>query len=151
MFMFRAIWEFVQSWDCAVHSQNPEIACQSRDCALGLRNLAIVQHHCAISRSRGTDVQSQDSAISVACTIEPFKFPSYIKVTNIRNKLLQLRRHIQCRACILKHPHQGLLWSSPTRRNSLPLGLVREQRDPRSVECLHSRHHSLWKFSTLFC
>jgi len=34
---------------------------------------------------------------------------------------LQLCRHLQCRACILKPPHQGLLGSSPTRRNSLPL------------------------------
>ena len=36
---------------------------------------------------------------------------------------MQLCRHLQCRACILKPPHQGLLGSSPTRRNSLPLGL----------------------------
>ena len=89
---------------------------QSRDCAAP---------HCAISRSRGTGAQSRDSAISVACTIEfePFEFPSYIKVRDVRNKLLQLRRHLQCRACILKPPHQGLPGSSPTRRNSLPLGL----------------------------
>ena len=57
------------------------------------------------------------------CTFEPFEFPSYMKVRDVRNKLLQLRRHVQCRACILKPPHQGLLGSSPTRRNSLPLGL----------------------------
>ena len=31
--MFRAIWEFAQSRDCVAHSQNPEIAFQSRDCA----------------------------------------------------------------------------------------------------------------------
>ena len=31
--MFRAIWEFAQSQDCVTHSQNPEIAFQSRDCA----------------------------------------------------------------------------------------------------------------------
>ena len=84
-------------------------------CALGLGY--------AISRLRGTCAQSRDSAISVACTIEPFEFPSYIKVRDVRNKLLQLRRHFQCRACILKPLHQGLLGSSPTRRNSLPPGL----------------------------
>ena len=26
LYMFHAIWEFVQSWDCVAHSQNPEIA-----------------------------------------------------------------------------------------------------------------------------
>ena len=31
--MFCAIQEFVQSQDCAAHSQNPEIACESQDCA----------------------------------------------------------------------------------------------------------------------
>jgi len=67
----------------------------------------------------------RDCAISVACTIEPFEFPSYIKVRDVGNtcKLLQLHRHLQCRACILKPLHQGLLGSLPTRRNSLPLGL----------------------------
>ena len=53
-------------------------------------NLEIAQHQCAISRSRGTGAQSRDSAISVACTIEPIEFPSYIKVRDICNKLLQL-------------------------------------------------------------
>ena len=38
-YMFRTILEFAQSRDCAAHSQNPEIACQSRDCANVLRNL----------------------------------------------------------------------------------------------------------------
>ena len=57
------------------------------------------------------------------CIIELFEFPSYIKVRGVRNKLLQLRRHLQCQACILKPPHQGLLGSLPTQRNSLPLGL----------------------------
>jgi len=52
---------------------------------------------------RGTGAQYRHSAISVACTIEPFEFPSYIKVTDVRNKLLQLRRHLQC---ILKPLHQ---------------------------------------------
>ena len=94
--------------------ENPEIVCQSRDCALGL----IAWHHCTISRLRGTGAQSGVSTISVACTIEPFEFPSYITVRDVRNKLLQLRRHLQCRACILKPPYQGLLGSSPTRRNS---------------------------------
>ena len=102
---------------CAAHSQNPEIACQSQDCVLGLCNLEIARHQCTISRSHGTGAQSRD------CTIEPFKFPSYIKVRDICNKLLQLRRHLQCQACILKPPHQGILGSSPTRRNSLPFGL----------------------------
>ena len=100
-----------------------QIACQSRDCTLGLRNLEIAWHQCAISRLCGTSAQSGDSAISVVCTIEPFEFPSCIKVRDVRNKLLQLHRHLQCRACILKPPHQGLLGSSPTRRNSLPLVL----------------------------
>ena len=36
MFMFCAIWEFVQSWDCVGHSQNFEIAFQSRDCTPNL-------------------------------------------------------------------------------------------------------------------
>ena len=61
--------------------------------------------------------------ISVACTIEPFEFPMYIKVRGVCNKLLQLRLHLQCQACILKPPHQTLLGSLPTRRNSLPLCL----------------------------
>ena len=86
-------------------------------------NLEIAQWVYAISRSRGTGAQSRDSAISVACTIEPIEFPLYIKVKDVCNKLLQLCRHLQCRACILKPPHRGLLGSSPTRRNSLPLGL----------------------------
>jgi len=92
---------------------------------MGLRNLEIAQHRCAISRLRSTSAQSRDSAISVACPIEPIEFPSYIKVRDVCNKLLQLCCHLQCRACILKPPHQGLLGtgSSPTRRNSLPLGL----------------------------
>ena len=34
--MFHAIWEFAQSRDCVAHSQNPEIAFQSRDCAANL-------------------------------------------------------------------------------------------------------------------
>jgi len=51
------------------------------------------------------------------------RVPSYIRVRDVRNKLLHLRRHLQGWACILKPPHPGLLGSSPTRRNSLPLGL----------------------------
>jgi len=86
-------------------------------------NLEIAHWVYAISRLHGTSAQSRDSAISIACKIEPFEFPLYIKVRDVRNKLLQLRRHFQCRACILKPPHQGLLGSSPTQRNSLPLGL----------------------------
>ena len=95
-----------------------------------LHNLEIAHWVYAISRLRGisaqdrsTRAQSRDSAISVACTIEPFEFPSYIKVRYVCNKLLQLCCYLQCRACILKPPHQGLPGSSPTRRNSLPLGL----------------------------
>ena len=42
----------MQSGDCAAHSRNPEIACQSRDCVRHLRNLEIAQHGCAISRLR---------------------------------------------------------------------------------------------------
>ena len=83
-------------------------------------NLEIAQWVYAISRSRGTGAQSRDSAISVACTSEPIEFPSYIKVRDVCNKLLQLCRHLR----ILKPPHQGLLGSLPTRRNSLPLGLA---------------------------
>ena len=132
--MFCAIWEFAQCQDCAAHSQNPEIACQSWDCALGLHNLESEWHQCAISRLSGTSAQSWDSAISVACIIEPFKFPSYIKVRDVRNKLLQLRRHLQCRACILKPPHQGLLGSLPTRRNSPRSGYgCREIPDQQSA------------------
>ena len=123
LFLFRGIWKFAQTRDCTAHSQNPEIASQSRDCTLGLRNLETAWHQCVISRSRSTGAQSGDSEISVVCTIEPFDFPSFIKVRDVRNKLLQLRRHLQCRACIFKLPHQGLLGSSPTWRNSLPLGL----------------------------
>ena len=41
IYMFYAIWEFMQSRDCVAHSQNPEIAFESRDCAA---NLEIVQH-----------------------------------------------------------------------------------------------------------
>ena len=107
VYLFRAIWEFAQS----------------RDCALGLRNLKVARHQCAILRSCVTGAQSRDSTVSVVCTIEPFEFPSYIRVRDVRNKLLQLRRHLQCRACILKPLHQGLLGCSPTRRNSLPLCL----------------------------
>ena len=92
-------------------------------CVYALRNLEIAWHQCAISRSRGTSAQSRDSTISIACTIEHFEFPSYIKVRDICNKLLQLRCHLQCPACILKPPYQGLLESSKTQRNSLPLGL----------------------------
>ena len=110
IYMFCTIWEFAQSRDRAAHSQNPEIACQSRDCVAPVRNLEIAWHWCTIPRT-------------VACTIEPIKFPSYIKVRDVFNKLLQLCCHLQCRACILKSPHQGLLGSSPTQRNSLPLGL----------------------------
>ena len=77
-----------------------------------LRNLEIALRILRIPKLR-------DSAISVACTIEPFKFPSYSKVRDVRNKLLQLRRHFQCRECTLEPPHQGLLGSSSTRRNSL--------------------------------
>ena len=43
MYMFRAIWELAQSLDCVAHSQNPEIAFQSRDCATIVRNLQIAQ------------------------------------------------------------------------------------------------------------
>ena len=94
-------------------------------CAISrLRCAFLESENCApISRLRNGFAQSRDSAISVAYTIEPFEFPSYIKVRDVCNKLLQLCRHLQCRACILKPPHQGLLGSSPTRRNSLPLGL----------------------------
>jgi len=114
---------FSESGNCAPISRLRNGFTQSRDCAAPVRNLEIARHQCAISRSRGTGAQSRDSAISVACTIEPFEFPSYIKVRDVRNKLLQLRRHLQCRACILKPLHLGLLGSSPIRRNSLPLGL----------------------------
>jgi len=72
------------------------IPCITLDRALGLHNLEIARHQCAISRSHGTGVQSWDSTISFACTIEPFEFPSYIKVRDVRNKLLQLSRHLQC-------------------------------------------------------
>ena len=80
----------MQSQDCTAQSQNPETARQSQDCTLlGLHNLDIVEHQCAISRSHGTGAQSQDCTISVACAIEPrssFKFPSSIKVRNSRKE-----------------------------------------------------------------
>jgi len=77
---------------------------QSRICTIS-------RFHCAFSESRhcmpilrlhDTSAQSQDCAISVACTIEPrlsFEFPSFIKVRNILKELLQLRCHHQCQAC----------------------------------------------------
>ena len=108
--------------DCAVHSQNQEVACQSQDCALGLRN-EIARHQSAISRLHGTGVQSQGRAISVACTIEPFELPLYMKTRNIRNELLQLSHHRQCWICILKSQNKGLLGSSQTQRNFLSFGL----------------------------
>jgi len=86
---------------------------------------------CAISRLCGTIVQSQDCAAATpVCNLEitqfllhaQLKFQTYMKVKDIRNKLLQLRHHHQCRACILKPPHQGLLGSLPTRINSLRSG-----------------------------
>ena len=52
--MFHAIEEFVQSRDCAAHSQNPEIACQSWDCAqpiLILRNT--FAQSCAVCEHNG--------------------------------------------------------------------------------------------------
>jgi len=69
-----------------------------------------VQHQCAILRSHA------------GAQLNPWSFHC-IKVRDVCNRLLQLHRHLQCEACILKPPHQGLLGSSPTRRNSLPLGL----------------------------
>ena len=95
-------------------------------------NLEIAQWGYAISRlhgtsaqSRGTSAQSRDSAISVACTIEPFQLPSYIKVRDVR--ILQLRRHLQCRACILKPPHQGLLEVHQLGETPFPSGAERSQ------------------------
>jgi len=81
-----------------------------------------------VRRNVGVYVPCNLGILEIACwgyaiTIEPFKFPLYIKVRDVRNKLLQLCRHLQCRACILKPLHQGLLGSLPTRRNSLHLGL----------------------------
>jgi len=112
----------IAHWVYAISRLRGTIA-QSRDRTAPVRNLEIARHQCAILRSHGTGAQSQDSITSVACTIGPFGFPSYIKVRDIHNKLLQLRRHLQCQACILKPSHQGLLGSLPTWRNSLPLSL----------------------------
>ena len=124
---------------CSVKSgnlRNLEIALRILRIRKLRTNLEIARQQCAISRSRGTGVQSRDSAISVACTIEPFEFPSSIKVRDVRNKLLQLRR----RAFILKPLHQGLLGCSPTRRNSLPLGLGTgaERSQASSLKVLNS-------------
>ena len=50
-YMFRAIWEFAQSWDCAAHSHNLEIAfqsSQSRDCVTRACNLKIAWFACEI-------------------------------------------------------------------------------------------------------
>ena len=51
--------------------------------------------------------QSQNSTISVACTRLSFKFPSSIKVRNVRKEPLQLHLLCQCWACILKPPAPG--------------------------------------------
>jgi len=121
------------NWSCICSAQSGNLC-----------NLEIAHWVYAILRLCGTSAQSRDRAISVACIIEPFKFPSYIKVRDVRNKLLQLRSHLQCRACILKPLHLGLLGSSPIRRNSLPLGLgTGAESNPRPVECPRSRHHHL--------
>ena len=45
-----------------MHSQNHEIAFQSRDCTA---NLEIVQHACAISRSRDLHAQSANFGLSL--------------------------------------------------------------------------------------
>jgi len=84
-----------------------------------LLNLKIVLHILRV-RKLHTNLAIAHSILRLHNT---FVFPSYIKVRDVLNKLLQLCRHLQCRACILKPPQQGLLGSSPTRRNSLPLGL----------------------------
>jgi len=98
---------FSESRNCMPNSRLLTGFMKSRDCTAPVRN--------AQSRDRAAPVRNLE--------IEPFEFPSYIMVRDVRNKLLQLRRHLQCQACILKPPHQGLLGSSPTWRNSLPLGL----------------------------
>jgi len=109
-----ASWKAYVAWGEAEHP-----ICSYKTCGTLLQHIYVYVPHnlgtrdcvpisrlhstSAQSRDHVAPVQSRDSAISVA--------------------LLQLRRHLQCWACILKPPHQKLLGSSPTRRNSLPLGL----------------------------
>ena len=58
--MFRAIWEFAQSQDCVVHSQNPEIAL-NLEIAQYSCDLEIVQQKCrAISGFWERATQSRD-------------------------------------------------------------------------------------------
>ena len=112
-----------------------------------------------ILRLRTRFMQSQDCAalvcnldrrITVACTIESFDFPSCTKVRNVCNELLQLRCHHQCWTCILKPPHQGLLGSLPTQRNSLRIPLSLGTGAERSKTCVVPPFKAS-QFSTLFC
>ena len=73
VYMFRAIWEFVQSRDCVAHSRKPEIA----QTISGLRNV------CAISRSHAP-ARPTASIYCVARRMEdiPYKRHPSQKVSN---------------------------------------------------------------------
>jgi len=91
-----------------------------------LRNLRIPKLRCQ-SRDRVASVRNLETAqFLLRAQLNPLSFHrSYTKVRDVHNNLLHLRRHLQCRTCTLKPPHQGPgFWEvSPTWRNSLPLGL----------------------------
>ena len=65
-YMFRTIWEFAQSWDCAAHSQNLEIAfqsSQSRDCVI----TTCVQSQDCLICMRNLDIYKR-STLNFVCT-----------------------------------------------------------------------------------
>ena len=73
--MFRTIWEFVQSWGCFAHSQNPEIAPQSRDCATHVHNLKIAWFTCRIYELRTLPVSL--TVNNLLCSSQDGRHPWY--------------------------------------------------------------------------
>ena len=126
------------SWSCSCSVQSRNL--RHLEIALRILRIPKLRANLEIARwvlVRGTVAQSRDrdSAISVACTIEPFEFPSHIKVRDVRNKLLQLRRHLQCQA-VYSNPRTRGFWDvHQLGETPFPSVWVREQRDPRPVEC----------------
>ena len=106
-----------------------------------------------ISRLCSTGAQFQDRTIPVACTTEPrwlFELPWCIKVRNVCKELLQLRHHHQRQACT-QASHASDFWEvCQLRETPIPSVLVPTQKDPRPVECPHSRLHQLGELSPLF-
>jgi len=80
------------SWSCLCSAQSRNLRnlrIPKLHANLKIVHWVLVRGTVAQSRDRAARcAQSRDSAISVACTIEPFEFPSYIKVRDVRNKLL---------------------------------------------------------------